>query len=100
MKTSEILQAWKMILAGRAPSLSIEITKECPLSCPGCYEYGTEHLGGGTMLRQASDYKGKELGDQVIQLVDEHRPLHGLHVGGEPLDRFREVNEILAEGKE
>src|SRR5436853_1643244 len=95
MKTSEILQAWKMILAGRAPSLSIEITKECPLSCPGCYAYGTEHLGGGTMLRQVSDYKGKELVDRVIQLVDEHRPLHVSIVGGEPLVRYRELNEIL-----
>src|SRR5438093_9405733 len=95
MKTSEILQAWKMILAGRAPSLSIEITKECPLSCPGCYAYGTEHLGGGTMLRQVSDYKGKELVDRVIQLVDRHQPLHVSIVGGEPLVRFRELNDIL-----
>ncbi len=95
MKTSEILQAWKMILAGRAPSLSIEITKECPLICPGCYAYGSEHLGGGTLLRQVSDYKGKELVYRVMQLVDEHRPLHVSLVGGEPLVRFRELNEIL-----
>src|SRR5437879_9184512 len=95
MKTSEILQAWKMILAGRAPSLLIEIRKGCPLSWLGCYAYGTKHLGGGTMLRQVSDYKGKELVDRVIQLVDEHRPLHVSIVGGEPLVRFRELNEIL-----
>src|SRR5256885_2265029 len=95
MKTTEILQAWKTILAGRAPSLSIEITKECPLSCPGCYAYGSEHLGGGTLLRQVSDYKGKELVDRVMRLVDQHRPLHVSLVGGEPLVRFRELNEIL-----
>ena len=95
MKTTEILQAWKTILAGRAPSLSIEITKECPLSCPGCYAYGTEHLGGGTILRQVSDYKGTELVGRFMRLVDEHRPLHVSIVGGEPLVRFRELNEIL-----
>src|SRR5438105_492449 len=95
MKTSDILRAWKTILAGRAPSLSIEITKECPLSCPGCYAYGSEHLGGDTILRQVSDYKGKDLVDRVMRLVDEHRPLHISLVGGEPLVRFRELNEIL-----
>jgi len=95
MKTTEILQAWKTILAGRAPSLSIEITKECPLSCPGCYAYGSEHLGGGTILRQVSDYKGTELVGRFMRLVDEHRPLHVSIVGGEPLVRFRELNEIL-----
>ena len=95
MKTTEILQAWKTILAGRAPSLSIEITKECPLSCPGCYAYGSEHLGGGTILRQVSDYKGTELVGRFMRLVDAHRPLHISIVGGEPLVRFRELNEIL-----
>ena len=95
MKTTEILQDWKTILAGRAPSLSIEITKECPLSCPGCYAYGSEHLGGGTILRQVSDYKGTELVGRFMRLVDEHRPLHISIVGGEPLVRFRELNEIL-----
>ena len=34
MKTIEVLHAWSRILAGRRPSLSIEITKECPLHCP------------------------------------------------------------------
>src|SRR5213592_1851047 len=95
MKTTEILQAWKTILAGRAPSLSIEITKECPLSCPGCYAYGSEHLGGGTILRQVSDYKGTELVGRFMRLVDEHQPLHVSIVGGEPLVRFRELSEIL-----
>ena len=59
MKVTEILSGWKSILAGRAPFLSIEITKECPLSCPGCYAYGDEHLGGNVLLNQVSDYKGK-----------------------------------------
>jgi MoaA/NifB/PqqE/SkfB family radical SAM enzyme len=95
MKTTEILRAWKTILAGRAPSLSVEITKECPLSCPGCYAYGSEHLGGEIILRQVSDYRGKELVERFMKLVDDYLPLHISIVGGEPLVRFRELNEIL-----
>jgi len=95
MKTTEILRAWKSILAGRAPCLSIEITKECPLSCPGCYAYGDEHLAGGVLLNQVSDYKGKELVDRFMQLIDRYQPLHVSIVGGEPLVRFRELHEIL-----
>ncbi len=97
MKTTDILRAWKTILAGRAPSLSIEITKECPLSCPGCYAYGSEHLGGTTVLRRISDFKGQELVNRFLQLVDTHQPLHLSIVGGEPLVRFRELNDILPE---
>ena len=97
MKTTDILRAWKTILEGRTPSLSIEITKECPLNCPGCYAYGDEHLGGNVVLRQVSDYKGKELVGRVLHLIDVHQPLHVSIVGGEPLVRFRELNEILPE---
>ena len=95
MKTADVLRAWKSVLVGRAPSLSIEITKECPLSCPGCYAYGGEHLGNGLLLNQVSDFKGQELVDRFMELVDRHQPLHVSIVGGEPLVRFREVNEIL-----
>ena len=84
-------------MAGRAPSLSIEITKECPLNCPGCYAYSSEHLGGETILRNISDFKNQELVDRFLQLVDTHQPLHISIVGGEPLVRFRELNEILPE---
>src|SRR5581483_5292952 len=61
------------------------------------YAYGVEHLGGDVVLRQVSDYKGKELVDRVIELVDTHQPLHVSIVGGEPLVRYRELNEILPE---
>ena len=91
----EILRGWQRILAGRPPCLSIELTKECPLQCPGCYAYGDEHLGGGIVLNQVSDFKGQELVDRFMKLVDHHRPLHVSIVGGEPLVRFRELNEIL-----
>ena len=90
-----IFTAWGRILAGHKPSLSIEITRECPLRCPGCYAYGDEHLGGGVTLRQVSDFKGDELVENFFKLVDEHKPLHLSIVGGEPLVRFRELNTIL-----
>jgi len=90
-----IVTAWGRILAGYKPSLSIEITRECPLRCPGCYAYNDEHLGGEVTLRQISDFKGQELIDQFFQLVDDHRPLHVSIVGGEPLVRFRELKTIL-----
>src|ERR1700752_860390 len=90
-----IITAWGRILAGFKPSLSIEITRECPLRCPGCYAYGDDHLGGDVTLRQVSDYKGDELVTKFFELVDAHKPLHLSIVGGEPLVRFRELNTIL-----
>jgi MoaA/NifB/PqqE/SkfB family radical SAM enzyme len=95
MKKSEVLHAWARILAGRAPSLSIEITKECPLRCPGCYAFDAAHLGGVTQLRQLSDYKGEELVAKVLALIDERRPLHVSLVGGDPLARYRELESLL-----
>ena len=90
-----ILTAWGRILTGYNPALSIEITRECPLRCPGCYAYGDDHLGGDLTLREVRDYKGQALIDGVLALVDLHRPLHVSIVGGEPLVRFRELNELL-----
>jgi MoaA/NifB/PqqE/SkfB family radical SAM enzyme len=95
MKTSEVLHAWARILAGRAPSLSIEITKECPLRCPGCYAFDAAHLGGGTVLRELSDFEGNELVHKVLALIDEHKPLHVSLVGGDPLVRHRELELLL-----
>lgn len=95
MKKSEVVQAWGRILTGRAPSLSIEITKECPLRCPGCYAFDAGHLGGDVKLRELSDLKGDELVRGVLGLVDEHKPLHVSLVGGDPLVRYREVDALL-----
>ena len=36
--------------AGLPPFLSIEITKECPLKCPGCYAYEPGHLNDGRSI--------------------------------------------------
>jgi MoaA/NifB/PqqE/SkfB family radical SAM enzyme len=90
-----IIRAWGRILAGYRPNLSVEITRECPLRCPGCYAYGDDHLGGTTTLRQLSDYRGDELVDRFFDLVRTHKPLHLSIVGGEPLVRYRELNRIL-----
>lgn len=90
-----IIRAWGKILAGRRPNLSIEITRECPLRCPGCYAYGDEHLGGGQTLRTLSDRKGQELIDGILEVVDRLKPLHLSLVGGEPLVRYRELDVLL-----
>jgi MoaA/NifB/PqqE/SkfB family radical SAM enzyme len=90
-----IFTAWGRILTGYAPNLSIEITKECPLRCPGCYAFGDDHLGGDKTLRDVSDYKGDALVSEVLRLVKVHNALHLSIVGGEPLVRFRELNTLL-----
>jgi MoaA/NifB/PqqE/SkfB family radical SAM enzyme len=95
MKTTEVLHAWARILSGRAPSLSIEITKECPLRCPGCYAFDAAHLGGTTQLRDLADFKGDELVRRVLAVVDEHKPLHVSIVGGDPMVRYRELDALL-----
>src|SRR6201981_215650 len=90
-----IFSAWGRILTGYTPALSIEITRECPLRCPGCYAYGDDHLGGDVTLREVSDHSGQALVDGVLGLIDRHRPLHVSIVGGEPLVRYRELNILL-----
>lgn len=78
--------------------LSIEVTRECPLRCPGCYAYGDSHLGeGGPNLRSVSDYRHDELVNRIFKLIDEHRPLQVSLVGGEPLMRHRELSEVIPE---
>jgi MoaA/NifB/PqqE/SkfB family radical SAM enzyme len=90
-----VVRAWGRILRGQYPSLSIEITRECPLRCPGCYAYEPEHLHQLGPLRSLSDYKGDQLVEGVLALVRRYRPLHLSIVGGEPLVRFRELNQLL-----
>jgi len=90
-----IISAWGKILRGIKPNLSIELTRECPLRCPGCYAYGEHHLDGEVTLRSLADFKGAELVERVKQLVRRHDPLHISIIGGEPLVRYRELGEIL-----
>ncbi len=91
----EVLGAWGKILTGKSPMLSIEITRECPLSCPGCYAYGDSHLGGEKTLSQLSDFRGDALVGGVLDLVRKHQPMHVSLVGGEPMVRHRELSRIL-----
>jgi sulfatase maturation enzyme AslB (radical SAM superfamily) len=95
VKTSQIFQAWGKILRGEHPSLSIEITRECPLKCPGCYAYDDAHLGGGQTLRDLNDRRGQFLIDGVLEIVDRLRPLHLSIVGGDPLVRYRELEALI-----
>lgn len=97
MQKSHVLKSWGEVLLGHTPMLSIEITRECPLRCPGCYAYGADHLGGGITLRELSDFRGDELVGRVFEIVDRHKPLHVTLVGGEPMVRHRELSHILPE---
>lgn len=97
MRSADIIPGWLRILQGRTPLLSIEITKECPLRCPGCYAYQPDHLGDHVELRQLSDYRGAKLIENVLALVRQLRPIHISIVGGEPLVRYRELDELLPE---
>jgi len=95
MEKRAVLRAWGRILTGYRPTLSVEITRECPLRCPGCYAYGDAHLGGGQVLRDLVDFKGQALVDGLLDLARRHRPVQLSIVGGEPLVRFRELDEVL-----
>jgi MoaA/NifB/PqqE/SkfB family radical SAM enzyme len=83
------------MLSGRRPFLALEITKECPLRCPGCYAYEPSHLPTLVPLRQLSDLRGPELVSRALELVHELRPVHISIVGGEPLVRYRELDLLL-----
>jgi MoaA/NifB/PqqE/SkfB family radical SAM enzyme len=95
MKKIDTFRAWGRVLRGQTPFLSIEITKECPLTCPGCYAYSPDHLGSTVTLRQLSDYRGQELVSALVAVVRRLRPVHVSIIGGEPLVRYRELGEIL-----
>jgi MoaA/NifB/PqqE/SkfB family radical SAM enzyme len=95
VQSKDLLRAWGRVLSGRRPSLSIEITRECPLRCPGCYAYEDDHVADGINLRQLADKKGEALVQGVLDVVDEYRPLHLSIVGGDPLVRFRELDTLL-----
>ena len=95
MRGGDFISGWGKILRGKLPLLSIEITSECPLSCPGCYAYGDRHLGGGVTLTQLSDTRGETLVQGILRLVDQHDPMQLSLVGGEPMMRHRELNKLL-----
>jgi len=96
MRLKPVLQTWGRTLRGGVPALSLEITRECPLRCPGCYAYEDAHLGT-TNLRSLSDFKGEELISRVRDLIRKYKPLHLSIVGGDPLVRYRELEILLPE---
>ena len=46
-------------------------------------------------MRSLSDFKGQELIARVIEVVNQHKPLHVSIVGGDPLVRYRELEVLL-----
>jgi sulfatase maturation enzyme AslB (radical SAM superfamily) len=42
-----------------------------------------------------ADFRGSSLVQRVLDLIDKHRPLHVSLVGGDPLVRYRELEELL-----
>ena len=48
-----------------------------------------------TTLRELRDHKGQELIDGVLEVVDRLRPLHLSIVGGDPLVRYRELEQMV-----
>lgn len=97
MRKTAILPAWGRVLRGYRPFLSIEITKECPLRCSGCYAYEPGHLSDGRPIRALREWQGEELVERVLGLVRCFRPLHVSMVGGEPLVRHRELTCLIRE---
>jgi organic radical activating enzyme len=90
----DMLRCWGSILTGHSPELAVEVTRECPLRCPGCYAYAAGHVSGDN-LRSVAELKGQALVDGVLALVRRYRPVHVTLVGGEPLVRYRELEDLL-----
>ena len=86
-----IITAWGRSFAAIVRPCRSRSRASVRCAVPGCYAYGDDHLGGDVTLRQVTDYKGQELVDRVLALVDEEKPLHVSIVGGEPLVRYREL---------
>lgn len=95
MRNRDILPAWWRILHGYRPFLSIEITRECPLRCTGCYVYEPGHLNNGGTVQALREYHGEELVERILALTRQYRPLHISLVGGEPLLRHRELTRLI-----
>jgi MoaA/NifB/PqqE/SkfB family radical SAM enzyme len=97
LRPIDFVHSWGKILRGKIPLLSIEITRECPLSCPGCYAYGDQHLGEGKRLADLTDLRGDDLVEAILNTVAHHDPEQVSLVGGEPLMRHRELSRVLPE---
>jgi MoaA/NifB/PqqE/SkfB family radical SAM enzyme len=94
MVAAEVIRSWGRILAGYRPELAIEVTRQCPLRCPGCYAYSPNHQAAAAVSTVA-DLTGDALVNGVLDVVRVHRPLHVTLIGGEPLVRYRELDVLL-----
>lgn len=90
----DLLQSWGKVLCGHVPILSVEVTRECPLQCPGCYAYSESRVEDDSN-RQTRELRGDSLVSGILNLVERHGPLHVSLIGGEPLIRHRELSRIL-----
>ena len=50
---------------------------------------------GRAQLRDLSDFRGDDLVNGILGLVERHDPIHLSLVGGEPLIRHRELSRVL-----
>jgi MoaA/NifB/PqqE/SkfB family radical SAM enzyme len=96
VKQGYLLRAWHRVLLGYPPAISVEVTKRCPLKCPGCYAYSPHHYNGNS-IAEATEFRSGQLVDEVLKLTDIYRPLVVWLVGGEPLVRVHELNRLLPE---
>jgi MoaA/NifB/PqqE/SkfB family radical SAM enzyme len=96
MIRGHLLRAWCRVLLGYPPAISVEVTKRCPLKCPGCYAYSPHHVNG-TSINNVSEHRGEQLVESVLRLTETHRPLVVWLVGGEPLVRVQELDRLLPE---
>ena len=94
MEIRQIFPAWRMILEGRRPFLAVELTRHCPLRCPGCYASSPGHEGAPE-AKNGTELHGAGLVEGVFDLTRKLRPLHLSLVGGEPLLRRRELDLLL-----
>lgn len=92
IEARNLWRAWGKLLLGGTPLLSIEVTRACPLRCPGCYARLEGHAG---VPGAVEERRGDELVAGVLALVAAHNPLHVSLVGGEPLLRRRELDVLL-----
>lgn len=84
MTSKDLFRAWSYMLAGRRPSLSIEIIRECPLSSPACYSFRNNHIGEPISLQLAVK-KGYAHVQEVLEVVNQYRPFHLSIARGDPL---------------
>ncbi len=94
MLAADVIRSWARILAGYRPELAVEITRQCPLRCPGCYAYSPNHSSAAA-VSELADLTGDALVRGVLEVVRVYRPLHVTIIGGEPLVRYRELEALV-----